>query len=111
MRGGGITTTHYYYALLLLCITTTMHALLLLCITTTCIILLRLLLGRLLLGHRVADMAAHEYFTKQTSHLLSGHLVVVKQGLGGAISLVIVGGRRFPGDDARECTLLVRASL
>jgi|NorSeaMetagenome_1021524.scaffolds.fasta_scaffold111766_2 hypothetical protein len=56
-------------------------------------------------------MAAHEYFTKQTSHLLSGHLVVVKQGLGGAISLVIVGGRRFPGDDARECTLLVRASL
>ena len=35
-------------------------------------------------------MAAHEYFTKQTSHLLSGHLVVVKQGLGGAISLVIV---------------------
>ena len=56
-------------------------------------------------------MAAHVYFTKQTMHFLSGHLVFVKQGLGGAISLVIVGGRRFAGDHAHECTLLVRVTL
>ena len=55
-------------------------------------------------------MASTEYFTIQTGHLLSGHLVFVRQGGGGAISLVIVGGRRFAGDHARKCTLLVRAS-
>ena len=56
-------------------------------------------------------MAAHHYFTVQTQHLLSGHLVFVRQGEGGAISMVIVGGRLVQGDDASERTLLVRSTF
>ena len=61
---------------------------------------------------RVADMAAHCYFTDQTRQLLSGHLGFVRQGQGGAVSMVIVGGRLVAGDDdITERTLLVRATF
>jgi|TARA_B110001469_G_scaffold103122_1_gene101497 hypothetical protein len=51
---------------------------------------------------RLADMATSIYHSIQTHGVGSGHLVFVRQGMGGAISLMIVA--------TREDTLLVRAS-
>jgi hypothetical protein len=59
--------------------------------------------------YRVFDVAASSYHTSMTAGVPAGHLVFVRQGPYGAVSLVIVGGRREQGGDAaEEFTLLVR---
>ena len=59
--------------------------------------------------YRVFDVAASMYHTRMTAGVPAGHLVFVPQGEHGAVSLVIVGGRREQGGDAaEEFTLLVR---
>ena len=55
------------------------------------------------------DIGSCSYFHKQARGVRAGSLVFVHQGGHGAISLVIVAGRRETGgDDAEEVTLLVR---
>ena len=59
--------------------------------------------------YRVFDVATSWYHARMTAGVPAGHLVFVRQGKHGAVSLVIVGGRRMQdGDDAEEFTLLVR---
>ena len=63
-------------------------------------------------GYRIFDVATSEYHAEQTEGVPSGSLVLVTQGRHGALSLMIVGGRRWCGDDDwRERTILVRATL
>ena len=57
--------------------------------------------------YRVWDVGACTYFTSQTQGVLSGHLIFVRQGKHGALSLVIVGGRAEDAADD-EFTILVR---
>jgi len=60
----------------------------------------------------VFDIATSWYHAGQTAGVVSGSLVLVRQGAHGALSLMIVGGRRAamaPASD--ECTILVRSSL
>ena len=59
--------------------------------------------------YRVFDVATSWYHARMTAGVPAGHLVFVRQGKHGAVSLMIVGGRRMQdGDDAEEFTLLVR---
>jgi len=66
-------------------------------------------------GYRVFDVGACLYFTLQTEDLAGasrfGCLVLVRQGQHGALSLVVVCGRRGLRDDVGEQTLLVRATI
>ena len=57
--------------------------------------------------YRVWDVGACTYFTSQTQGVPSGHLIFVRQGKHGALSLVIVGGRAEDAADD-EFTILVR---
>ena len=68
--------------------------------------------------YRVFDVGSSEYFHKQTAGVRLGHLVFVRQGKHGAISMVIVGGRAQAGGAeleaggggaaAEEFTFLIR---
>ena len=58
--------------------------------------------------YRVWDVGACAYFTSQTQGVPSGHLVFVRQGKHGALSLVIVGGRAAGGPPEDEFTILIR---
>ena len=52
--------------------------------------------------YRIYDVASSEYHTAQTAGVRSCHLVFVRQGKHGALSMVIVGGRAAGGDAAAE---------
>ena len=60
--------------------------------------------------YRVFDIGACEYFHAQTRWATAGRLIFVRQGGHGALSLVLVCGRRTGGGDAEEFTVLVRAT-
>ena len=58
--------------------------------------------------YRLFDVGACTYFSSQTAGVPSGHLVFVRQGKHGALSLVIVGGRAAGGPPEDEFTILIR---
>ena len=58
--------------------------------------------------YRIFDVGACTYFSSQTAGVPSGHLVFVRQGKHGALSLVIVGGRAAGGPPEDEFTILIR---
>ena len=51
--------------------------------------------------YRIFDVGACTYFSSQTAGVPSGHLIFVRQGKHGALSLVIVGGRATQGGPQR----------
>ena len=58
--------------------------------------------------YRLFDVATSAYHSSQTEGVLSGHLVFVRQGKHGALSLMIVGGRAAGAPPSDEFTILVR---
>ena len=58
--------------------------------------------------YRIFDVGSCTYFSSQTAGVPSGHLVFVRQGKHGALSLVIVGGRAAGGPPEDEFTILIR---
>jgi hypothetical protein len=58
--------------------------------------------------YRVWDVTSSDYHSSQTKGVSSGHLVFVRQGKYGALSLVIVGGRSEGGPPEDEFTILIR---
>jgi len=58
--------------------------------------------------YRRFDVATSVYHSSQTEGVPSGHLVFVRQGKHGALSLMIVGGRAAGGPPEDEFTILVR---
>ena len=58
--------------------------------------------------YRLFDVTTSEYHSSQTKGVLSGHLVFVRQGKYGALSLMIVGGRGAGGPPEDEFTILIR---
>jgi hypothetical protein len=58
--------------------------------------------------YRLFDVTTSEYHSSQTKGVPSGHLVFVRQGKHGALSLMIVGGRAAGGPPEDEFTILIR---
>ena len=58
--------------------------------------------------YRLFDVTTSEYHSSQTKGVPSGHLVFVRQGKYGALSLMIVGGRAAGGPPEEEFTILIR---
>ena len=59
--------------------------------------------------YRLFDVTTSAYHSSQTEGVLSGHLVFVRQGKHGALSLMIVGGRTAGGPPSDEFTILIRS--
>ena len=58
--------------------------------------------------YRIFDVAAGWYHAVQTASAVAGRLVFVRQGKHGALSLMLVGGRRAGCGIADEFSILVR---
>jgi hypothetical protein len=59
--------------------------------------------------YRLFDVTTSAYHSSQTEGVRSGHLVFVRQGKHGALSLMIVGGRTAGGPPSDEFTILIRS--